>query len=494
MNISTKFSSSIPTSANALIIPYATDKEYKLPKVTPSVRDALKKYVKVTEYAGKLGEVAFVQQFSGKLSWIVLVGIGDTKKVTTQEVSDVFEKAFRTAQKNKAASALFVVTKEMHELLDDETIGKLVSESAYIATYTFTNKAKKNKHVLGSVSIITNNKTSVAGIKSGVTEGSYIGEATSMVRDYGNAPSNKITPKALSDLARKNAKITGQKVTIFGEKQMEKEKMGGTLGVSKGSLEEAQFIILEHMKGPKDQAPVVLVGKGITFDSGGISIKPSAAMDEMKFDMSGGATVLGVMYAIGKMKLPVNVVALVPASENVPSGSSYKPGDVLTYADGTTVEVLNTDAEGRLILGDALLYARKYKPRAIIDLATLTGAMVVALGDAATGYFVNNERLFQSLETSATSVGEPIWRLPLPESYADRVKSKVADIQNISNKPGAGSITAAKFLEHFIKKGTAWAHFDIAATAWNTSETPGLEHGATGVMVKTLVEYLKRQD
>ena len=490
MTITVRQSATIPTTANAVIIPYTSDKGYRLPKISSGVRNTIKKYVKTTDYKGKRGEIAFVQMFSGKCNWVVLAGLGDSKKSTAESLTDVLQQAIRSVQKQKSTSVSVVVTGELQDKFDNETLGRLIAQAAIVGSYSFTNKKKKTT-VVSSVTVITKDTTAVKELKRGVSEGLIVGDAMTFVRDYGNLPSNKITPKVLADAARKVAKETGQKVTVFGEKQMAKEKMGGTLGVSRGSTEEAQFIILEHMKGKKGDAPVVLVGKGITFDSGGISIKPSAAMDEMKYDMSGGGTVIGAMKAIGKLKLPVNVVGLVPASENVPSGSSYKPGDVLHYADGTTVEVLNTDAEGRLILGDALIYARKYKPKAIIDLATLTGAMMAALGDSATGFFCNNEKLCETLETSAKEVGEPIWRMPLPDHYAARVQSKVADLQNISNKPWGGSITAAKFLQFFIKKGTPWAHFDIAGTA-NLNESPGLEHGATGVMVKTLVDYIKK--
>lgn len=490
MKITVRQTPSVPTSANAVIIPYVSDKDFKLPKIPAAARTAIKRYIKTTEYKGKKGEIAFVQYFSGKCSWIVLAGLGESKKIDAESITNVLQQATRTAQKQKSQTTNVVVTEELQSALKNEALGALIAEASIIGSYSFTNKAKKVK-LITAVTIITKDKFAVKELKEGVAHGTIIGEATTLVRDYGNLPSNKITPKILAEAARKVAKETGQKVTVLSEKQMEKEKMGGTLGVSKGSIEEAQFIILEHMKGKKGEAPIVLVGKGITFDSGGISIKPSNAMDEMKYDMSGGGTVIGTMQAIGKLKLPINVVGLVPTTENVPSGSAYKPGDVLHYADGTTVEVLNTDAEGRLILGDALIYARRYKPRAIVDLATLTGAMMVALGDSASGFFSNNETLCKQLEASAKEVGEPIWRLPLPEHYAARVQSKVADLQNISNKPYGGSITAAKFLEFFIKKGTPWAHFDIAGTA-NLGESAGMEQGATGVMVKTLVDYIKK--
>mgnify|MGYP002725615562 CR=1 FL=1 len=491
MTITVKQSPSVPLSANAVVIPFASDKKFIFPKMPTVAKNAVKKYIKKTDYKGKRGQMVFVQHFAGKCNWIVLAGIGDVKKLTVEQLSLLIQQAVRSVQKQKSANVVVSVD-ALSEAFEQEVIGRVIAESAHVGSYTFTNKRKQAKKV-SSIAIHTSNKDEVKALKEGVRAGAIVGEATTMVRDYGNLPSNKMTPKVLTEMARKSAKETGQKVTVLGEKQMAKEKMGGTLGVTSGSTHEAQFIIMEHMKGKKGDSPVVLVGKGITFDSGGISIKPSAAMDEMKFDMSGGGTVIGTMHAIGKLKLSVNVVGLVPATENVPSGSSYKPGDVLTYADGTTVEVLNTDAEGRLVLGDALIYARKYKPKAILDLATLTGAIVVALGDSATAVFANDDALASEIDNASKTAGESVWRMPLPEDWMPRVHSKVADLQNISNKPGGGSITAAKFLQHFVKKGTAWAHFDIAGTAWVTGETPAFEHGATATMLKTLVEYIKNQ-
>lgn len=493
MKITARYSKTIPRSQQAIIIPHATDKDYTLPKLPAALASQVKRYIKTTSFVGNQGKVAFIQIMSGSLSWIVLAGVGNTKKSTAHELTDSLQQAFRQAQLQGASNAFFVATDALIDRFGAETLGRLVAEAAEVGCYSYTAyKSKKPTRHLKSLTIITTTKTHVASIKKGIREGQIVGEAMHMVRDYGNAPSNHITPSVLAEMAQQSGKTTGQKVTVLNEKQMAKEKMGGTLGVSKGSQEEARFIIMEHLLGKRGDAPIVLVGKGITFDSGGISIKPSAAMDEMKFDMSGGGTVIGIMHVIGKLKLPVNVIGLVPATENVPSGSSYKPGDILTYADGTTVEIMNTDAEGRIILGDALLYAQKYKPKAIIDYATLTGAIIVALSDFATALFSNNDSFAEAFQQSSKSAGERLWRMPLPAEARARVKSAVADLRNTSNKPGGGSITAAAFLEHFVKKNTPWIHLDIAGTAWNVSATPGMEHGATGTMVKSTVDYIKK--
>jgi leucyl aminopeptidase len=263
--------------------------------------------------------------------------------------------------------------------------------------------------------------------------------------------------------------------------------MGTLLAVAQGSPEPPKFIVLEHRGGPKEQKPVVLVGKGVTFDTGGISIKPSAEMDEMKFDMSGAGSVLGTMKAVGEMKLPINVIGLVPATENMPGGRATRPGDIVKSMSGQTVEILNTDAEGRLILCDALTYAERYEPAAVIDIATLTGACVIALGHVASGLFANDDDLANELLAAADTAHDRAWRLPLWDDYQDQLKSNFADFANIGGRP-AGSVTAACFLARFARK-FKWAHLDIAGTAWRS----GKEKGATARPVPLLMEFLVKR-
>ena len=267
--------------------------------------------------------------------------------------------------------------------------------------------------------------------------------------------------------------------------------MGALLGVARGSREEPKFIILEYLKGKKKQAPIVIVGKGITFDTGGISLKPGRGMDEMKMDMSGGAVTLGALQAVASLGLPVNVIGLVPAAENMPDGLAIKPGDVLKSMSGKTIEVLNTDAEGRLILADALTYAARYKPRAVIDLATLTGACVVALGSQACAVLGNNPRLIEKIKESGTVTGERAWELPLWEEYEKAMKSDIADLKNISGpQVGAGTITGAAFLKAFAGD-QPWAHLDIAGTSRSSEEKPYVPKGASGFGVRLLLHYLE---
>jgi leucyl aminopeptidase len=306
----------------------------------------------------------------------------------------------------------------------------------------------------------------------------------SLARDLGNLPANVCTPSYLADQARELAKRYRMKVTVLEREDMEKLGMGALLSVARGSVQPPKLIVLEHRGGPRVQKPVALVGKGVTFDTGGISLKPSAEMDEMKFDMCGAASVLGTLKAAAEMKLPLNVVGVIPTTENMPGGRATKPGDIVTTLSGQTVEVLNTDAEGRLILCDALTYAERYDPAAVVDIATLTGACVIALGHVASGLFANEEGLARELLTAGETAYDRAWHMPLWDDYQEQLKSNFADFANIGGRP-AGSVTAACFLSRFTRK-FKWAHLDIAGTAWKS----GREKGATGRPVPLLTQFL----
>ncbi len=310
------------------------------------------------------------------------------------------------------------------------------------------------------------------------------GLGVDLARGLGDLPPNVATPTYLAQEARKLAKAGGIRCQVLGPKEVEKLGMGAFLGVAQGSREPLRFIVLQYQGAPATQAPVVLVGKGITFDSGGISIKPAAEMDEMKFDMSGAASVLGTFRALAELKPRLNVVGLVPACENLPGGQAMKPGDVLTSMSGQTIEVLNTDAEGRLILCDALTYAKRFKPRAVIDIATLTGACVIALGAVRSGLFAADEALAGALQAAGESALDPCWRMPLDDEYGEGLKSNFADMGNVAGRM-AGAVTAAKFLQRFAGEAP-WAHLDIAGTAWRS----GAAKGSTGRPVGLLVRYL----
>lgn len=311
-----------------------------------------------------------------------------------------------------------------------------------------------------------------------------IAEGAQIAKEWGNRPANHATPQMLAKAAQELAKAPKLHCEVLGSKEVAKLGMGSFMAVAQGSAQPLQFIVLTYSGAAKTQAPTVLVGKGITFDSGGISIKPAAEMDEMKFDMCGAASVLGTFKALSVLKPAINVVGLIPACENLPSSTSVKPGDVVTSMNGTTIEILNTDAEGRLILCDALTYAERFKPTAVVDIATLTGACVIALGSVRSGVFSTDDALAAELVEAGNTAQDLGWRMPLDDDYAEGLKSNFADVANVAGRP-AGAITAAKFLQRFASK-YPWAHIDIAGTAWKS----GAAKGATGRPVGMLVEFL----
>lgn len=358
--------------------------------------------------------------------------------------------------------------------------GMAESSYVYIATKSKPEGRELNKVVVG-VADAPAHKQAFARAKAAAV-------GIEFARELGNLPPNYATPTRLGEEARKLAKAHGYKCEVMGPKEVAKIGMGSFMGVAKGSSEPLRFIVLRYDGGAKADAPVVLVGKGITFDSGGVSIKPSADMDEMKFDMGGAASVLGTFRALGELKPKLNVVGLIPSCENMLDGSSYKPGDILTSLSGQTIEVLNTDAEGRLILCDALTYAERFKPRVVIDIATLTGACVVALGGVRSGLFATDDDLANQLLAAGDAALDPCWRLPLDDEYADGLKTNFADVANVAGRAG-GAVVAAKFLHRFTQN-YRWAHIDIAGTAWKG----GAAKGSTGRPVGLLLEYLLAQD
>jgi leucyl aminopeptidase len=328
-----------------------------------------------------------------------------------------------------------------------------------------------------------------AGAQHGVANGVAIGEGHSLARRLGMLPGNICTPDYLADTAREIAQRHGMTVTVLGRAEMEREKMGSFLCVAQGTPQDPKLIVLEHRRGPRDAKPVGLVGKGLCFDSGGISIKPAQGMEWMKFDMCGAAGVLGAMETIGRLQLPVNVVGLIGSTTNMPSGTAVKPGDVVQASNGKYIEIINTDAEGRLVLADVLAYAARYNPSAVIDAATLTGACVIALGHTATGVMGTDDALVQEVLDAAKRAGEPGWPLPLWDDYKELIKSDVADIKNSGGRP-AGTITAALFLKEFAES-YPWVHLDIAGTAYTESDLGTIPRGPTGVPVGTFVEFVR---
>lgn len=320
--------------------------------------------------------------------------------------------------------------------------------------------------------------------RAAMAQGAAIAEGMALTRDLGNLPANVCTPSYLADTARKLGKRYDFKVEVFDRNGIHKLGMGSFLSVAQGATEPPRFIVMHYKGGKAKDAPIVLVGKGITFDTGGISLKPGEGMDEMKYDMCGAASVLGTFKAIAAMKLPLNVIGLIPSTENMPAGNATRPGDVVKSMSGQTIEILNTDAEGRLILCDALTYAERFKPAAVVDIATLTGACIIALGHQTSGLMANDDALAAELLSAGTEAGDRAWQLPIFEEYQDQLKSNFADMANIGGRP-AGSITAACFLARFTQ-AYKWAHLDIAGTAWKS----GADKGATGRPVPLLSRFL----
>ncbi len=368
-------------------------------------------------------------------------------------------------------------------LLDaDDAVVRATVQACAEATYSYTTtkpsaKPRALRHVVLGVS-------QAPAVRQGFEAGKALVAGVEFAKEWANRPANHATPSLLAEAARKLGRHARIKTEILGPRQVQALGMGAFLAVAKGSAEPLRFIVLRYSGAASSSAPVVLVGKGITFDTGGISIKPAAEMDEMKFDMGGAASVLGTFAALAELKPAINVVGLIPSCENMPDGLAVKPGDVVTSMSGQTIEILNTDAEGRLILCDALTYAARFKPRAVVDIATLTGACVIALGGVRSGLFSTRDELAQALQQAGETALDPCWRMPLDDEYAEGLKSNFADMGNVAGRAG-GAITAAKFLQKFTSD-LPWAHLDIAGTAWRS----GAAKGATGRPVPLLLQYL----
>ena len=351
-----------------------------------------------------------------------------------------------------------------------------------------TNEESDRKKDIRTITIVSEDVSAVGDAQKGINIGTIISDATVMVRDMVSSPSIDMTPAIIAAKARSIAKEYGLKFHVYERGHLQKLGMGAFLGVASGSAQPPKFIVIEYRRGGKKPF-IALVGKTITFDSGGISIKPAENMDKMKDDMSGGAAVLGTLRVAAALKLPLNIVGLLPATENMPSGSAYKPGDILRTLSGKTIEIINTDAEGRLVLSDALSYACKYEPAVIVDVATLTGACTIALGHEAIGMLGSDDNLKRKIRDAGEKTGERVWELPLWEEYFDQIKSDIADMKNAGGR-AAGVITAAALLSKFVEK-YPWVHLDIASTAWTEKDRPYTPKGATGVGVRLLTQFLR---
>lgn len=447
------------------------------------------------EFSGKTGE-SLILRPGGKLpaARVLLVGLGkqhDCQLDRLRQAAALGVSQLRKVKLSSLASTLVLAELPGTSLADRV---RAVAEGILMADYRFdkyhTGNDRRPEKLPETISLLLTSREEQAAADRQIAAACNTIRGVSLARDLVNEPGNIKSPAFLADQARRIAAETDITCHIMDRAALQKEGMGALLGVAQGSEREPCLITLDYSGGPKDQAPVALVGKGVVFDSGGISIKPSEKMEEMKMDMAGAAAVLGTLLTVALLELPINLVGVVPAVENMPSGSAIRPGDILTSLSGQTIEVINTDAEGRLILADALSYVQRRQPQLIIDLATLTGACVIALGHHATAVLGNDEGLIEALRKAGENCGERVWPLPLWDDYFEQIKSTVADVKNVGGRP-AGTITAAAFLKKFVKE-TRWAHLDIAGTAWRDKGVDEGPAGGTGVGVRLLTTFLQR--
>jgi leucyl aminopeptidase len=436
---------------------------------------------------GRLKDESLLYGVGGGPDRVLLLGVGDRERVDLETVRRFAARAVRVAER----LGLATVSISLDGLGDsgDDGFAQAAAEGAALAAWRFrelkTSEEEDDVDV-SAVEILGGAELSPA---ESVHAGAVIAAGENLARTLQSRPGNVATPRHLAKEASRMGKEVGLEVTVFDEDRLLEEGMHAILAVSIGSEQEARLIIMEHNGGAEDEAPLVLVGKGLTFDAGGISIKPAAGMEEMKFDMSGGAAVIGAMKAIAELGVKANVVGIVPSSENLPSGTAVKPGDVIDTLGGKTVEVINTDAEGRLILADALAYGARLNPAAMVDCATLTGAVVIALGHHAAAVIGNDEGLIEQLIAAGSESGERCWPLPLWKEYTQQLESDTADLKNIGGRPG-GAITAAAFLSEFVDE-TAWAHLDVAGTAYGDGKLPYQRKGGYGFPTRLLVQWVR---
>ena len=460
--------------------------------IDKSMGGALRELLQSKEFEGKANELALVHTH-GKVpaKRILLVGLGKEKDVTVDQLRQAMGHTVKRVRQVKAGFFTVAVPSVTPQGSSAVDVAQAMTEGAILGSYQFTayrSDSVSAKDVKG-MSLLAAEKSAVRSIAEGIRRGTATAEAAVLVRDLCNHPSNVMTPARIASEAKAIAKEQSLTLKILEQKEMEKLGMGALLGVARGSHEPPKFIILEY-KGSKkkDARPVVLVGKTITFDTGGISLKPAENMEHMKADMTGGAEVLASIRAAARLKLPLHLISILPVAENMPGGRAMKPGDVVTTLSGKTVEVQNTDAEGRLILADALAYATRYKPAALIDIATLTGACVVALGQFAIGMFGTDAGVKESVRKAGLRAGERVWEMPLWEEYFEQLRSDVADMRNIGGR-GGGMITAALFLSKFVGD-CPWVHLDIASTDWSERERAYVPKGPSGIGTRLLIQYL----
>lgn len=497
-------SSDYRTSNGDLLVVFATSKkeEYVLSSEGKAVdvllSGVISELLTGEKFDGAFDSYYFVQTY-GKIGYkaILVVGVGEAEKLTVGKMQKLCARIARRSTSARASTVHIVISVELSSVLLPETLGQAVSEGMILGSYTFLKHKEekiriKNHDISECVIHVAGGKIDV--FDKGVKRGEIVANAVSFVRDLVNEPPSTTTPTYLGDVAKSIAKKDSSlSCTVYDKKGITSLGMGALLGIARGSEEDPRFIHLSY-KATGAKKTVVIVGKGITFDTGGLSLKPANGMETMKLDMAGAGAVLGVFSVLPLLKPRVNIVGLISATENMPSGTAIKPGDIVTAMNGKTIEVLNTDAEGRVVLADALSYAcQNIKSDYIIDLATLTGACMVALGEEISGLFSNDAVLGQAIKDAGENSGEAVWELPLVEEYKEELKSTVADIKNVGSTRYGGAINGALFLQEFLVEGTKWAHLDIAGPSFAEKDSPLTPKGGTGVGVRLLLEFLKNQ-
>jgi leucyl aminopeptidase len=449
------------------------------------------------DFTGKKEEVLPLYPPAGTVAAerILLVGAGNPADYTLERLRRIVGTAVRQAEKLSIREMALLLDHVEHssESLGAGLAARGAAEAAVLASWDFREyKTERDERrppaTVEQVTLVARHAAEEREFKAAAERAEICARAANLARELATRPGNEVTPSYLAGVAEDMARRHGLKVTVLDRDQMRAEGMGALLAVAQGSQEEPRFIVVEYLKGKADQPPYVLIGKGVTFDAGGISIKPADRMEDMKYDMSGAASVLAALDGIAELGLAVNVVVLVPSTENLPSGSAFKPGDVIRSHAGKTIEIVNTDAEGRLILADALSYAQRYQPAAIIDVATLTGAVVVALGNQAIGLMGSDGGLMEEVRAAGQRVGERCWPLPLWDEYRELIDSTIADLKNSGGR-AAGTITGAWFLKEFAGD-KPWVHLDIAGMAYRDEAAPYLRKGATGAPTRLLIEWI----
>jgi len=444
---------------------------------------------------GKFGEMTLLHTL-GRIPAprVLIAGLGKAEELTLDRVRDLAANIARHLRGARCSAFATITHGAGVAGLDPQACAQAIAEGTVLGLYRFRRHKRPDEDAveIEQVTLVEFDQSKIPALEAGVARGVILAEAANFARDQANEPANVLTPTELASRAQTLAAETGLACRVLEREDMERLQMGALLGVAKGSHQPPKLIVLEYRGAGDDVPPIGLVGKGITFDSGGISIKPAAGMEEMKGDMSGGAAVIAAMGAVARLKPPVNVTAVVPATENMPGGNATKPGDVLRAMNGKTIEVINTDAEGRLILADGLAYARSLGVRPLIDVATLTGAIAVALGNVAVGAMTNDAATLERVKRAAAAAGEKVWELPMYDEYKELIKSEIADVKNTGGR-NAGSITAALFLKEFVDDAP-WVHLDIAGVDFFEKDKGVLVKGASGIPVRTLVNFLTEQD